>query len=160
VFVEGEGDEQPKRAPMETPMTDALAACEAAISAQRTALTGDLVAFTAAERCQRWRSQGSAPPLIVSLGDGDLVCGYGAAVARLVPCFNAVGWDGAGTGVRVRMSTADAHTWDSAYLVPLETASPEANREALVDLAAAQYARDWLEDMRHRIAARALAPLE
>ena len=46
------------------------------------------------------------------------------------------------------------------YLVPLETAYPEANREALVDLAAAQYARDWLADMRHRIAARALTPLE
>jgi hypothetical protein len=44
--------------------------------------------------------------------------------------------------------------------VPLETAYPEANREALVDLAAAQYARDWLADMRPRIAARALTPLE
>jgi hypothetical protein len=110
VFVQGEGDEKPRRAPLETPMTDALAACEAAISAQLTALTGDLVAFTAAERCQRWRSQGSAHPLIVSLGDGDLVYGYGAAVASLVPCLSAVGWDGAVTDVRVRMSTADAHT--------------------------------------------------
>ena len=88
---------------METPMTDAMAACEADIYAQLTALTADLVAFTAAERRLRWHSQGYEHPLIASVGEGRLVFGFGLDVASLDPCFNATVVSGTVTRVGVSL---------------------------------------------------------
>jgi len=144
----------------EPTLASPLAECECAMHGSLMVLLGDPLALAYAERCQRWRSQGSAHPLMVSLGDGDLVCGDGTDVASLVPCLSAVVRDGAVTDVRLRLSTAHAHTWDNEYLVPLEAAYPAAHPDARRDLAAARYARDWLSDVQRRIAAHEVEPLD
>jgi hypothetical protein len=160
VFVQGEGDENPRRAPLETPMTDALAACEADIFAQLTALTGDLAAFADAERCQRWHSQGDEPPLMASVGEGRLVCGFGLDVARLDPCCNATVVSGTVPRVGVRLSPFYAHAWAADDVFPLQDADPEAAPEALKDLAACQDARAWVDHVLHCIVVYAITPRE
>jgi len=111
------------------------------------ALTGDIDAFVAEERSQRWRSQGYEHPHIASLGEGRILFGFGLHLDDLNPCFTAIVDAGMVEAVGVRMTTfylADYHDYQPEGEEEGEVAAREA-------LGACAYACEWLADVRERI---------